>query len=37
MQNILGEIFSLILESEKEDVDLKERATYYYKTLTTKP
>ena len=37
MQKVLGTIFKSIIENEKEDLDLKERASYYYKSLKTRP
>lgn len=35
MQPILGNLFVLILNNEKEDIDLKERAAFYYRLLQT--
>lgn len=35
MQSILGNLFVQILNNEKEDVDLKERAAFYYRLLQT--
>jgi AP-4 complex subunit beta-1 len=37
MQKVLGKVFQLIIENDKEDLDLKERATYYYKALSSRP
>lgn len=37
VQKILGRIFKLILENDKEDVDLKDRAGFYYKSLYQTP
>jgi len=33
MQKQLAKIFTLILENEREDVDLKDRAAFYYLSL----
>jgi AP-4 complex subunit beta-1 len=35
MQPILGNLFFMILNNEKEDVDLKDRAAFYYRLLQT--
>lgn len=32
-QLALGTLFSLILSNEKEDVDLKDRAAFYYRIM----
>ena len=37
MQKILGKLFKLIIENEKEAVDLKDRASFYYKSLYLTP
>ena len=33
MQKILGKLFKTIIENEDEDMDLKERAVFYYRCL----
>jgi len=33
MQIILGSLFNLILSNEKEDIDLKDRAAFYYRIM----
>lgn len=33
MQLILGNLFSMILSNEKEDIDLKDRAAFYYRIM----
>ena len=33
MQVILGALFNLILSNEKEDIDLKDRAAFYYRIM----
>ena len=33
MQTILGSLFNLILSNEKEDIDLKDRAAFYYRIM----
>jgi hypothetical protein len=37
MQKILGKVFKSIIENEIEDIDLKDRAVFYYKSLLHKP
>lgn len=37
MQKILGQVFKAIIQNDREDLDLKERAVYYYKTISSKP
>ena len=37
MQKILGSIFESILGSENEDMDLKDRAAFYYRFLKANP
>jgi AP-4 complex subunit beta-1 len=37
MQRQLGRIFKLILENDKEDIDLKDRASFYYYSLQKNP
>ncbi len=33
MQKILGKLLKLIIENEDEDIDLRERAVFYYRGL----
>lgn len=33
MQLSLGNLFHLILSNEKEDIDLKDRAAFYYRIM----
>jgi len=33
MQLILGTLFNMILSNDKEDVDLKDRAAFYYRIM----
>jgi hypothetical protein len=37
MQSILASIFNNILGNEEEDIDLKDRAAFYYRALQTNP
>lgn len=33
MQKALGNLFSYILSNENEDIDLKDRAAFYYRAM----
>ena len=37
MQEILGKLFYIIINNENEDVDLKDRAAFYYRALQNNP
>jgi AP-4 complex subunit beta-1 len=37
MQRQLGRLFKYILENDKEDIDLKDRASFYYHSLQKNP
>jgi AP-4 complex subunit beta-1 len=37
MQKVLGKVFKSIIENESEDIDLKDRASFYYKSLLQTP